>query len=184
MLDFLRVHRRLLHRLWLDRVLDDYPEQSRRFFRDKRDRFTNPVGHALEKGLDELLDEMAGQCRRQRLKQLLEDIIRIRVVQQFGPVRAVMFPLYLKQIVRTALPEDQRPGGEQLRAFDDVVEQMLLDAFETYSALREEIFMLRVNELKRSISTIIKRSSFFEQDRQQGIDTSRETGDSISPGSE
>lgn len=43
---------------WRDLVLESYPPDAARFFREERDPFANPVGSSVSQALDRLYDEL------------------------------------------------------------------------------------------------------------------------------
>lgn len=151
---------------WLERVLAGYPEQARQFFRRQKNRFANPVGQTLEAGLRELLRELAGQGRPEELCRHLEEILRVRSVQAFTPSQAVRFVFELKQVVREVLAEcpAEKPRPGELDDFDRQVDQLALFAFDIHSRLRERMYELRIAEVKRSVSTIMKRTGYFSDE--------------------
>ncbi|RLB58998.1 MAG: hypothetical protein DRI34_03250 [Deltaproteobacteria bacterium] len=155
-----------VHGRWLDRVMASYPEQARPFFRRQKNRFANPVGQTLDRGLRLLLQELAGESRPEELCRHLEEILRVRSVQSFTPAQAVRFLFELKDIVREVLGERLADRREQewLGRFDRQVDQLALFAFDIYSRLRERMYQLRIAEVKRSVSTIMKRTGYFSEE--------------------
>ncbi|HET8538539.1 MAG TPA: RsbRD N-terminal domain-containing protein [Anaeromyxobacter sp.] len=151
--------RSALSERWLDAVLREYGEVTAARWGAERDRFANPIGHALADGLPELLDAVA--CGRQpgeRALAALEGIVRIRSVQDLAPSRAAAFPLLLRRAVRDELgPELAAAHAAELTELDARLEQLVLVAFDTYVALREEMYRLRQEELRRSVASILRR---------------------------
>ncbi|MHC4598548.1 MAG: RsbRD N-terminal domain-containing protein [Planctomycetota bacterium] len=141
---------------WLDGILTSYAPETGAFLGRGKDRFANPVGHVLSGGikgvLDSLLDGMdsVGICKH------LDEIIRIRAIQDFPPSQAVSFVFLLKQAVRAELGKEAGPGrlAAELETFDARVDQIALFAFDIFVKYRERVYELRVNEVKRSVSAI------------------------------
>lgn len=136
---------------WLDLIIETYPPESREFFKNKKDRFQNPVGAVLSKQVDSLFDALLKDAADEELAVILEDFIKIRAVQEFIPSDAIGFILYLKQAVRKILEKDieSHQLNQELLEFEIRIDQLLLKAFDVYSQSREKLYEIRANELKR-----------------------------------
>ncbi len=145
---------------WLDAILRDYGPVTAARWRQERDPFANPVGHALSTGLPEILEAVvAGQGLGERALAALQEIVRVRSVQDFTPSRSVSFVCLLRRAVRDELAAELA-GGEhaaELADLDGRVEQLALLAFDVYVGLREELFRIRQEELRRSVASILRR---------------------------
>ncbi len=145
---------------WLDAVLADYGDLTAARWRRERDPFANPVGHTLSTGLPELLLAAAGNGEPgPAAVNALEAIVRIRSVQNLAPSRAVAFVYQLRDAIRAELAAELAGGAhaKELAAIDARIEALALLAFDTYVGLREQIFRLRQEELKRSVASILRR---------------------------
>ena len=129
---------------WLERTLETYPGQSARFLAQEKDRFRNPVGHALREGLPVLFDELAGEMNAARITPVLDSIVRIRAVQDFTPSQAVAFVFLLKRVLWEHCPDG-------LAALEEKIDQMALLAFDLFVECREKICELKVEEARRSV---------------------------------
>ena len=148
-----------LCRRWLDAVLADYGAQTAVRWR-REDPFGNPVGHTLATGLPQLLDAVAGGGETPAgAATALEAILRIRSVQELSPSRAVGFVYRLRDAVRDELAAELAGGGRsaELAEVDGRIERLAWQAFDTYVRLREQIFRLRQEELKRSVASLLRR---------------------------
>ncbi len=144
---------------WLEAVLAEYGEITAARWRNEKDRFANPIGHALSDGLPQLFDALVAERGGERAMTALEDIVRIRSVQDLAPSKAVGFVYLLRGAVRQEL-EDALAGGayaKELADLDARVEQLALVAFDTYVGLREHAYQLRQEELRRSVASILRR---------------------------
>jgi len=146
-------------RRWLDAVLAEYGEATASRWRRERDPFANPVGHLLSTGLPELVEAaIADGAPPPRAVAALESILRVRSVQELPPSQAVSFVLRLRDVVRAELAEGPAgPDAAELAAFDARVEQLTLLAFDVYVGLREQLFRVRQEELKRSVASVLRR---------------------------
>lgn len=157
--DLLKQKKAPIKQRWTDLILETYPPDGRDFFRQQRDRFTNPVGAALHRQVDGLFDVFAGDSS-QDVADILDEFVRIRVVQDFSPSQAIGFILYLKQAVREILAEDINTHElfTELLALETRIDRLLLSAFDVYSRSREEIFKIRAAEIKRSLFMAFKQA--------------------------
>ncbi len=151
----LRDRKRAIIRRWFDLIMETYPEDSRRFLKKEKDLFSNPVGQTVRQELEDLFDGMISGGDQEKIHGCLENIIRIRAVQDMKPSEAVGFVLLLKRLVR------QEGGGasESLAEFDDRIDQLALTAFDIYSKCRHKIYQLRVNEVQNQVGRLLKRAN-------------------------
>jgi hypothetical protein len=129
---------------WFARTAESYPSLTASFLVTEGDRFRNPVGHALRESLATLAGELFGQMDAARIAPALDQILRIRAVQDFTPSEAVEFVFLLKPIVR-ALPAEDHALLERR------IDQLALMAFDQYMLCREQLSQIRVNEAKRAL---------------------------------
>jgi hypothetical protein len=144
---------------WLTETLASYQPKAAKFFRNTKDPFANPVGNALMTGMTEVLDCLAMDRPVESTRADLKGILKIGAVQDFPPSQALSFVFLLKSAVRGEL--QGKIGDEalspDLAEFDSRVDQVALLAFETYVYCREQVYEMRVNEVKRSISGMVDR---------------------------
>jgi hypothetical protein len=145
---------------WRNAILGEYGETTAAVWRRDRDPFANPVGHVLATGLPELLGAVSqGGDPAGGAVTALEGIVRIRAVQDLAPSRAVGFVYLLRKAIREELSAELAGGahGAELAAVDGQIERLALLAFDTYVGIREQMFHLRQEELKRSVASILRR---------------------------
>lgn len=161
--NFLIEHKGSILPRWLDSLFEVYPPGSHGFLRKKRDRFANPVGYTLTTELEKLYGEIAGGAGPEEIKRTLENIMKIRAVQDLRPSEALQFILDLKAIVREELAKGDsgQDSAEGLTEFDQKVDQICLEGFNIYSSCRQKIYDLRVNEVKRQVSRLMERANLI-----------------------
>lgn len=142
---------------WGDAVLSAYPPDSAALFRAQQDPFANPLGASVRKGTRGVLGAMLNDMDQEGLRSHLDEIIRIRAVQQMTPAEALAFVFSLRSIVREVVPEAEADPRyrEDLAELDRKVDKVALSAFEIYAARREEVSELRINEVKRQVSWVM-----------------------------
>lgn len=135
---------------WIALALESYSGDSATFLRTQKDRFANPVGFALHKGLSGLLEGLLGSVEPGSERPLLDDILRIRAVQHLGPAASLAFLFGLKEIVRDELggATSEPTAAAELRDLERRVDALGLVGFEVYTRCREQIYELRLTELR------------------------------------
>lgn len=160
--DFLSEKRSVLLDKWLDATVNTYPQDTAKFLKSQKDEFRNPVGHTLEASLcgvfDEMLSVLEGSFSAEKFGPHLDNIIRIRAVQDFRPSEAVSFLFLLKDIVRKEA-ESSEVEPEGLSQIDSVVDRIVLLAFDIYSSCRERLFEVKTNELRRLTFRLLERAN-------------------------
>jgi RsbT co-antagonist protein rsbRD N-terminal domain len=135
---------------WLDLVLSTYPSQSMQFMLHETDCFRNPVGKTLKEGIPLLVDELFGGMDLARVHRVLEEIVRIRAVQNFSAREAVGFVFLVKRILHEKLSSATVVDLE----LDDRVDEMALTAFDLYALCRGQISDIQVNEARRRVALL------------------------------
>jgi hypothetical protein len=128
---------------WMAKTIASYPRASQPFLAGQNDPFRNPVGHTLRQSLRVLLGQVQGEMDECRIAPALDNIIRIRAVQDLTASQAVGFVLLLKPILReTEHPRDPGP-------LEDRIDRVALMAFDQYTRCREQLAEIRWNERQR-----------------------------------
>jgi len=136
---------------WFKVVAETYPDETTRFLGDRKNRFANPVGHAIRQGLKGLLGGLLRGEGAEAMAPHLDEIVRIRAVQKFDPSRAVSFIFDLKTILRKeAAKQGEGDLSGELATLEDGVDRLALQAFDNYMACRETLFNIRIKEIKDS----------------------------------
>lgn len=130
---------------WFARTTESYPELTARFLAAEEDPFRNPVGHALRQNLAALASELVGEMDQQRIAAALDNIVRVRAVQDFSPGEAVGFIFLVKPILRELTPSSEHDF------FDNRIDQLALLAFEAYMRCREQLADIRIHEAQRAL---------------------------------
>jgi hypothetical protein len=146
---------------WRDVIVDTYPSETQRFIRKEKDMFANPVGNIISKDVETLYDELIKDGDDDKIALCLENIIRIRSIQDFKPSQAIGFVLQLKKLVREILESKAPINGlsSELQAFEDKIDDIALMAFDIYSQCRQKIYEIRVNEVKNQVGSLLKRAN-------------------------
>lgn len=131
-------------------MVETYPEDTSRFLKSERDRFANPVGYTISNELPRLYDELVGDMDGEKLLASIDNILRIRAVQDFSPSEAVGFVFGLKSVIREMLSRLSADGSmfADLLQFESRIDSLGLLAFEAYMRCREKVHEIRTNEIR------------------------------------
>lgn len=162
--DQLRKHKEKISQKWFDLLMGTYPLEGGGLFKKERDQFANPVGNTFRAAIGEIVDEFLGENRAEALSTLLDKVIRVRAVQSFSPSEALAFVFCLKTIAEQVLEEELAEGEAgmvDLRGFERKVEGLGLLAFDVYSRCRENLFEIKVEEMKRNTRRLLERAQLI-----------------------
>jgi hypothetical protein len=151
---------------WVECALEAYSEEASKLFDAQKDPFANPVGATLRKGTTGILEAILNGGNQEALHQHLTEIIKVRAVQQFPASQAVGFVIRLKDLARAEMGE--AAGDAELAPewaeLDRQIDEMALAAFDVYVECREQVFDLRMSEVKRQVSWVIGKLNDRDMD--------------------
>lgn len=134
---------------WLHLIFESYPSDTRRFLRQEKDRFLNPVGYITTREIETIYEGLIRGMNPDRLSASLDNVIRIRAVQGFPPSQAIAFIFDLKKVVREELAgERENQLLEELLDFDARIDKLAALAMDIYMGCREQLFDIRIDEVK------------------------------------
>lgn len=168
--EHLQRHRTAITRRWLDKTLGTYSPRTSTFFKRLKDPFTNPVGRALAHGTEAvfnaLLEGPSEGIDSDQLSPHLEEIIKVRAIQEFSPSQAVSFIFALKRAVREELESElqDNEAAADLMKLDSQIDQMALVAFDIFMKCREKLYELRLNEIKRTGYRLLRKRDLIADD--------------------
>jgi len=158
---------------WLDNVLATYPEKAAVAFRRQKDPFANPVGHSLRVGTQAIFEVLVDDWDEAKVRESLLEIIRIRAVQEISPARAVGFVFGIRQAIQAALGESvlgATPTSE-LQELEQQIDRIALCAFDIYVECRENVYKLRIDEVKRRVSWVMDKMNEHDPDPAPPLET-------------
>jgi len=171
--DALRAKKKKILSIWIDRTLNSYEAPG--FFKKSKDKFANPVGVNIREGLTRVFDLLVGNAGQDEYIEPLDQVIRIRAVQEFTPAQATAPILELKWVVRQVLSADKknRPLLAELDSFDCDVDRAALEAFNIYMNCREQLHWAEIRAIKSGRSIVTETacpsvSVLMRQDLQGG----------------
>lgn len=151
----------LLLERWLDLIFSTYPPETAGFLRKEKDRFNNPVAFRIAEGAKGLVQAIIFGATTEELYRYLDEIIRIKALQDFTPSQALAFVFFLKKVVREELAKelaaDAALAGEVLE-LESEIDGLALLGFDVYLKRREKLYEIRVDEVKRSVSGLLRKA--------------------------
>ncbi len=166
---------------WFDMVIETYPSDTATFLRRQKNEFTNPVGHTIMAGIEGILDALIQHGDPELLSPFLDNIVRIRAVQDFSPSRAISFIFCLKGAVREQLKNEsvELRASEELLAFESKIDALALLTFDIYMKCREKIYDLKANETRRMTFRLIERLNRMGEKESQESENEERHSDTI-----
>ncbi|MDA8388398.1 MAG: RsbRD N-terminal domain-containing protein [Nitrospiraceae bacterium] len=168
---FLREKRAAVLKRWLDYVLMTYPQQTAEFLKNRKNQFANPVGQIITDGISGIFDVLIADlgpggrsgegADAGNLAEFLDNIVKVRAIQDFSASEAVGFIFSLKKAVRAELGALGDDGAElyaELDGFDDSVDRLALAAFDAYARCRERIFELKTSEFRNQAFRLFQQA--------------------------
>ena len=145
-------------RRWFELVIDTYPADVSKFLMQEKDRFLNPVGYTISLEIIALYDGLLQGLEAEKLTAPLDNIVKIRAVQDFSPREAVSFVLSLKKALREELGDQlwKNQFSADLLEFESKIDELALLAMEIYTKYREKIQEIRLKELKAEKESVLK----------------------------
>ena len=172
-------------RRWYDSILHTYAIETSDFLKNQKNQFANPVGHTIYRGMDGLLDEFfiyIGQKGQggsfDKVSAYLDDIIRIRAIQDFTPSRAIAFIFFLKNIIKEELSSEISRNGmhDELLYLEHEIDRLSLISFDIYMKCREKIYDLKANELRNMTSKLVERANEIFNSKQGNTNNFKKGG--------
>jgi len=151
---------------WLQLILESYPAQTSKFIKQESDRFVNPVGYTISQEIEAIYEELLHGMNSDKLAASLDNIIRIKSVQDFPPSQVIAFTFLLKQAIRAELASEivENQVFEELLHFWSKTDKIIQLSLDIYMKCREKVYEIRVNEVKaeaEQLSRLLERTNLL-----------------------
>jgi hypothetical protein len=151
---------------WQKEVFQLYPADSIRFLTSEGDQFANPVGHSIREHTENLFVELLseGDITPEKIGPMLDDMLRIRAIQDFSASGALRYLYILKDIIARELNEvSERDTNlySELVVFYGRIDEVTMIAFDIYSKCREKLYEIKVETAKNQVSGLLRRSDLI-----------------------
>jgi hypothetical protein len=150
---------------WLDLMFESYPPETSRFLKREKDHFDNPVAYEFRQGIEGIYEALLSEMDTDRLFSFLDQVIRIRAVQDLSPSQAIAFIFLLKKVIREKLEKEAWGNGvaEGLLELESRIDGLALLSFDVYMKRREMFYELRVDEVKRRVGALLRRTGLIAE---------------------
>ena len=166
---------------WIHTANAVYPFATTGFLHTQPDPFANPVGQRSRELAPLLLRAVAGLPYDETAFQTaMEEFTRVRAMQDMPANVTLQVMFAYKHIVRAYLKDQNISTGEfspdALHALDERSDNFALLAFDIYARQREAFFEVRLHDIQRRYSQILRLAQ-----RHGLAETITETGDTDPP---
>ncbi len=164
--ELLLQRRPVILRRWFDMILEGYPAQTRDFLKGKKDQFENPVGKTIYSGIEGIYDGLLSGKAPDELSRFLDNVIRVRAVQEFSASQAVAFIFSLKRVVREEIQgEGAEPNASvlDLLEFESKIDALALRAFDIFMGCRERLYEIRATEIRNRSMNLLRMAGLVAE---------------------
>jgi hypothetical protein len=154
---------------WRDVVFDTYAPETARFLKSQKDRFANPIAYQLNRGLNGILEVFLHGSEADQALAHLDEVLKLKALQDASPSRALAFIFVLKTVIREELAQElQDPAyAAELMELESRLDGLALLGFDVFMQRREKLYEVRVGEIKRGVSALLRRlglgDDYFEE---------------------
>ena len=147
--------------------MESYPFDATGFLKQQKKQFANPVGYTTSKGLEGIFEGLLNNKAFDEITPFIDDIVRIRAIQDLTPSQALVFLFHLKSLIREQLGAEGQTYLEELRELDSRIDALTLISFDTYVKCKEKIYELKANEVKRNTYRLLQMANLVCEVQQE-----------------
>ncbi|OGK11598.1 MAG: hypothetical protein A2W80_01200 [Candidatus Riflebacteria bacterium GWC2_50_8] len=159
-------------RRWFDDIVETYPPDTSQFLKKQKNQFANPVGSTILQGIENIFDGLLKGLDKNEISPFLDNIIRIRAVQDFTPPQALSFIFLLKKIIRNEIAKEISDNelSEELLEFESEIDNLALISFDIYMQCREKLYEIKANEVKRMTFRLLQQANLLTEIKDEESD--------------
>lgn len=164
--ELLAVNREAIVQDWYHHILDTYPPETAKLWKKGGDPFSNPVAVRTLAGVNAVVDYLVKNEESKALESVLDyldELIRVRAVQNFSPSQAAGFIFLLKKTIRERLWHELKrlDAWEQFVALESRIDGLALASLDLYTKCREKLFEIKLQDLRREQVQLLKRAQLI-----------------------
>jgi hypothetical protein len=159
----LSLKREAIFSKWRELLFASYAPETVGFFKKERDRFNNPVAFRLSEGLKGLWAALLEGADPDEVAAHLDEIIRIRAVQDFSPAQSLAFIFLLKNVIREELIKEIKGDAgvvAEVLELESRIDGLALMAFDVFMKRREKLYEVKVDEVKSRVSGLLRKAGY------------------------
>ena len=144
-------------KLWVEAVINCYPDRSRPALSSNMDPFTNPVGGMIREAAQGLVLAISGaDIQIEQIKKSIERLIKIRAVQALSPGEAIGIIYLFKPILRAEiLPQMNKPSSfSEYLDIESRLDTLAMMAFDLYVHDRDVLADIRIKEIRNQYAEL------------------------------
>ncbi|WP_243312028.1 RsbRD N-terminal domain-containing protein [Fundidesulfovibrio agrisoli] len=162
----LAANRESIVQRWQHLILDTYPPETAKLWKKSSDPYHNPVGARIRETAEAVVDYLASGGDKAALEPVLDrldELVRVRAVQNFAPSQAAGFLFLLKKILREGFWQDfsEANAWDQLLAMETRIDGLALASLDLYAKCREKLHEIKYKDLERSQVQLLKRAQLI-----------------------
>lgn len=165
--DFLSRNKSAILERWFEKILESYPFDATGFLRQQKKQFANPVGYTTAKGLEGIFAGLLNNKDIDEITPFIDDIVRIRAIQDLTPSQALAFLFHLKSLIREQPGVEEQTCSGELRELDSRIDALSLISFDLYMKCREKVYELKANEVKNRTYRLLQMANLACEVRQE-----------------
>lgn len=164
--ELLAANREAIVQDWYSHILDTYPAETAKLWKKGGDPFANPVAVRSRQGAEAVVRYLTMSEDPKALEAVidfLDEMIRVRAVQNFTPSQAAGFIFLLKKAMREKLWSELKRLDiwEQFAAMESRIDGLALASLDLYAKCREKLHEIKYNDLERSQVQLLKRAQLI-----------------------
>jgi len=130
-----------------------------KFLSVNKNQFGNPIGFTLQQDLPIIFDELSGNMDNEVLEASIENIIKIRAVQEFSPAEATGFINLIKNIVisEAQVMMTEKSFIDSYFTFEKNIDTANGIAFEKYLEMKLKLSEIKINEIRNRNQRMVDR---------------------------
>lgn len=144
------------------------PAGAKADFRDRQKTLVvESMGCDLEEGIGWLFDALQKGVIPDDASRFLDGMIRVRAASDFTASQAVSFIHAVKNAVRKELSNEilaDPSVSEQLSAWDSVIDDLVLYAFNIYARCRENVLDAKAEDERQATLRLLKKAKLITDD--------------------
>ncbi len=152
---------------WLDQLLSSFPPETQKIWKKNKDRFTNPVCCTFQDSMEAMVDGLVTWNDAEALAKALNEVIKIRAVQDVAPGKSLAFIFGLKKVLREMFGGKADAG--ELGVYDTRLDNLALMAFDIYTRNREQVFCMRIDEFKHAHHMAFRKAGIICESPRQAL---------------
>jgi len=161
--ELLAANRDAIIKDWYHHILDTYPPETAKLWKKGGDPFHNPVAVRSHEAVTAVVDYLIRRDDEKALETVLDhldELIRVRAVQNFTPSQAAGFIFLLKKSVRETLWNEltHLDAWEGFLALESRIDGLALASLDLYAKCREKLYEIRLGDLRREYTQLLKRA--------------------------